>query len=283
MSPTPFKQQITQLLSELNRCHELCMAIRQNRKLGPTTDALDNLQSTLASDASSIQTSFVTLRKLLGSHMDLGDDSSRNALNRSIREVQSEIEPKLADIAYKRREKGETEVPGFRELTRKWKKIEESVDSTLEALGQRIEESKSTPPPKQHKTEPKPEKKSQQKPIQHKTDEVVISLKELDHLLEHMKNSWVEKSVAGKVLYVNCFDDKRSQWEKPEGFIRPLPVKTTKPTRVPTWEQQEQETGRRRTAREEERAWEERERQEREQRPRREQVRGDFWDSPHGW
>jgi hypothetical protein len=280
MSPTAFKQQVTQLVSELTRCWELCEAIRANRKLGPTTDALNRLQAGLKSSASSIQVEFTTIRKLVGSRFDLGDETSRHSLNRSIREVQSDIQTRLADIAYKRRESHDPELPGFRDLLRKWHRIEENVTYTLEDLGQRLEDAKVAPKPKpqpkpEAKPEPKPAKQEQPKtkPIPHKADEVVISLKELDHLLEHMKNSWVEKNVAGQILYVNAFDDRKSQWEKPDGFIKALP-KPTKPQKAPVWEEEKPTHKPKRTP-----TWE----QYKQPMPPRRPVREDFWANEHGW
>ena len=226
MSPTAFRQQVTQLISEVTRCHELCEAIRSNRRLGSTTEALDRLQAGLRSATTTIQTEFNTLRRVIGSRFDLGDETARNLLNRSIRELQIDIKTKLNDIAYPISSREYPELPGFRDLYRRWQRIEEDVIGTLETLARRLEQSAL-------KSEPKLALKPQPKPAP-KTDEVVISLKELDRLLDHMKNSWEERLVAGQILYVNTFDDKKQQWERPSGFIKAAPK--AKPVMTPTWD-----------------------------------------------
>ncbi|KAF4630476.1 hypothetical protein G7Y89_g7661 [Cudoniella acicularis] len=249
MSPSAFKQQVTQLISELTRCFELCDAIRANRRLGSTHEALDSLQYGLKESAHGIQLEFNALRKVIGSRMDLGDETARNSMNRAIREVQTSIQARLFDIAYRKRDREthDPELPGFRDLLRKVERIEDTASDTLEDLGQRFESEKQ----EAAKPKPQPQPKKEAPKPKPKTDEAIISLKELDYLINHMKNSWVEKSVAGKSLYVNVFDDKKTQWEKPEGFIKALP-RQPKPARTPTWEQQQ---------------------------PRR-PVREEFWDSP---
>jgi hypothetical protein len=156
--------------------------------------------------------------------MDLGDCRARNAMNRHILDVQTFIKPKLNDVAQPRRHRAhEVEFPGFGELLRQWRLIEDNVTCTLDTLSQRLDAKPSTQKPVQKPT--------------HKPEEVVISMKELDRFLDHMKNSWVEKIVAGKVLYVNCFDDKKSQWEKPStGYVKTTP-RPSRPSMTPSWDQ----------------------------------------------
>ena len=234
MSPSAFKQQVTQLLSEFNHCLELCNAVLANRRLGSTHQAMDNLQTGLTLSTQSISTEFNTLRKLIGSRMDLGDDTARNSLNRAIREVQSDIQSRLTDIAYPKvdHERREQKAPGFRELLKKLERIEYDVSLNLESLGQRLQAAKAPKP-----STPAPKKEEKLRP---KSEEVTVSLKELDHLMQHMKNSWVEKKVEGKSLFVNVFDDKKVSWERPEGFVKFLPA-PKKVVRTPTWEQEEQQ------------------------------------------
>lgn len=57
-----------------------------------------------------------------------------------------------------------------------------------------------------------------------KQDEIIINLKQFEKFTDHMKNSWAETLVADKILHVNQWDEKKNQWEPPNGgFIRPLP------------------------------------------------------------
>jgi len=245
MSPKAFKQQIDQLISELNNCYELCLAVRNNRRLGPTTDALDRLESGLKSGAHGIEVEFNDLRNIIGSRMDLGDDASRISLARSISDLQGDVQIRLSDIAYKR--KG-SEHPHFKDISGKWSRIEQDVTDTLVSLGKRLEVSAAkaeTPNP----AGPVP------RPVKHKTDELVIKMDQYDLLISHMKNSWVETVVAGRIVYANVYDTKLKQAEKPDGFIKALP-KIPKPARTPTWEREEQ---------------------------RRRPVREDSWNNQQGW
>ncbi|KAH6663371.1 hypothetical protein B0J14DRAFT_276883 [Halenospora varia] len=231
MSPVAFKQQVTQLNAELTRCYDYCDAVRSNRRLGSTHEALDKLQAGLKESIHGIQLEYNALRKVIGTRMDLGDDTARLAINAAIREVQVDIQSRLFNIAFKRRESNEPEMPGFKHLLKKVQTVEDHVAITLENLAQRFESEKTHVP----KPTPKPTPK---------TGEAIISLKELDILIKHMKNSWTEMAVSGtgKILYVNAFDDKIQQWEKPEGYIKKLPrsTKPAKPARTSTWEQRHQ-------------------------------------------
>jgi hypothetical protein len=228
MSSTAFRQQVAQLLSDLTRCDELCDAIQNNRRLGSTHESFDRLQDSLKSSAGEIQLQFNLLRKVIGSKMDQGDEKARSAMEISVRDTQMEIRAKLFDIAYKRRSgRDSPELPGFRDLLRRWRLIEREVTDTLQNLGQRLEEKKTD-----DKKEKKDKKKTTTKTYSVKStvedeeheenDEVTIRLKDLDTLLNHMKNSWVEKWVAGEILYVNKFDSAKTQWERPSGYIKEL-------------------------------------------------------------
>jgi hypothetical protein len=226
MSSTAFRQQVTQLLSDLARCYELCDAILKNRRLGSTHESFDRLQDSLKASASEIQLQFNLLRKVIGSKMDQGDEKARSAMQISVRETQMEVRAKLFDIAYKRRDgRDSPELPGFRDLLRRWRMIEREVTETLQDLGKRLEDKK---------TDDKKDKKATMKSYavrsatsdkyEHvdENEEVTIRLKDLDTLLNHMKNSWVEKWVAGEILYVNKFDAAKTQWERPTGYIKQL-------------------------------------------------------------
>ena len=237
MSPTAFKQQVAQLISHLTRCYELCDNIIANRRISERHEHLNNLRAGLKAACSAIQIEFNTLRKVLGSRMDLGDDPARHALNRNIRELEIDIEARLYDIASRRTDG----LPGFRDMLRKVQGIEDGSKDIIEDLGERLRAPPMPIPIARPTTTPKPtEKPATPRPATpkpKKTDEVVMSVKELEKLLSHVKSCWEERNVAGKTLYVNCFDDTRRQWERPEGFIKSLP-KVAKPPRTPSWEQE---------------------------------------------
>ncbi len=104
--------------------------------------------------------------------------------------------------------------------------LDSEVLSTFSGLKYRLEISA--------KDEPRP------KPIlkKTKTDEVIIGIKKLDAYMDHMKNSWVETEVDGKVFYVNVYDEKKKVWDQPKnGFIQLLP-KMERPKRRSTWEKE---------------------------------------------
>lgn len=176
--------------------------------------------------------------------MDLGDDIARYAIKANIREIELDIEKRLSDIANRRNDG----LPGFRDMLRHVERIEDSVADTLQSLGQRLER------PVEKKPEKKPEIPKPKTPKPKKQDEIIINLRELEKYTDHMKNSWAETLVAGQVLYVNCWDEKKSQWERPDGFIKTLP-KISKPPRVPSWDEQS----------------------------RRRPTREDTWNRPGGW
>jgi len=232
MSPTAFKLHVTHLVSVLKRCDELCEAIFTTRRIGSKHESLDRLQIGLKSSNQAIQIEFAALRKVFGSRFDLGDDISREALKSNIRATE-EIERRLVDIASRRNDG----LPGFRDMLRTIQRIEDSVTDNLAALGQRLERPVPAPKPAEKKPEKKPEKKEEKKP--RKSTEIAVSIKEWDRYIEHLKNSWSESLVSGRILYVNAFDESKNTWDMPRGgFIKTLPVAIPKPTtRVPAFEE----------------------------------------------
>jgi hypothetical protein len=230
MSPTPqaFKQQVLDLIAELRVCDTLIEAIRTNRRLG-TTEKLDRLQSSLSASQRTIESSFTSWRRIIGSRMDLGDESARAVLDRAIRDLQNTVQRKLKDVATNRvREKHEREVPGFGELWRRWIAIENTVISAIDTCGEHYE----CAPVQDNHTPPRPSPIHQYtpQPVQEPTrprvnpDEVVISIKDLVELRNHMKNSWVERSLGTRgTCFVNVFDENDVRWERPDGFVKCLP------------------------------------------------------------
>lgn len=225
MSPTAFKQQVSQLIAELEKCDDLCQAIRANRRVGSTTEALDLLQHDILSSATSIDSQFKTLRSIIGSRADLGDEVSRSNLNHSIRELQLTVQTRLSEVAYKRRgERDPIEVPGFRKLNERWVKIHFDVSETIESLGLRLKSKVETvtPKPVLKKTSPEPTTRVP------RYDESIISNGQLEDFIAHMKNSWEERESRGEIYYVNVFDRAKTQWERPTGaFIKALPARKT--------------------------------------------------------
>jgi len=115
MSQTAFKQHVTQVLSDLQRCTELCNIILQNRRVGSKHESLDRLQTGITAASKTITIEFNSFRAIFGSRFDTGDDISRHALKGVIRSVELDVEGKLEDIASKRNDG----LPGFRDMLRK--------------------------------------------------------------------------------------------------------------------------------------------------------------------
>ncbi|CAG8978949.1 hypothetical protein HYALB_00012345 [Hymenoscyphus albidus] len=286
MSPTALKQQITHLISELSTCYELCATIPSTRKLGSTHTSFDGLYTSLPLTIQTISAKSATLRKVIGSRMDLGDETSRNILTRAIKDVQTDIQPRLWNIAHpppRDRRSGEQQVPGFKDILRQVTAMEFDVCDALESLSLRLQASKPTPAPtstsapykantSQPVNETHPQTPRTRKPRE--GDEVLVNIKELTQLLEHLKASWVEYSSEGRKYYVNAFD-KTTTWERPEGgFVQSMPreretrrwtVREERPRR----DERERET-RRSTVREERPRWDERERER-------------IWEDGRGW
>jgi hypothetical protein len=155
MSPTAFKQQVNQLISHLTRCYELCDNIIANRRISERHEHLNNLRAGLKAACSAIQIEFNTLRKVLGSRMDLGDDPARHALNRNIRELEIDIEARLYDIASRRTDG----LPGFRDMLRRVQGIEDGSKDIIEDLGERLRAPPMPVPIPRPTTTPKPTEK----------------------------------------------------------------------------------------------------------------------------
>lgn len=241
MSPTAFKLHVTHLTSVFKRCDELCDAILAHRRTGKKHESLDSLQLGLKASTQAIQSEYTSLRKVFGSRFDLGDNIARESLKSSIRATE-EIERRLTDIANRRNDG----LPGFRDMSRTIERIEDGVADHLVALGQRLETpvklAERKPEKKQEKKPEKKEEKKEEKKSK-KTDEIVISIKEWDRYVEHLKNSWSESLVSGRILYVNAFDESRNTWDLPRGgFIKTLPIPVPKPTTRPFEERRPRET-----------------------------------------
>lgn len=74
-------------------------------------------------------------------------------------------------------------------------------------------------------------------PPPRKSDEIAVSLKEYDRLLEHMKNSWKEFVVDGEYLYVNVYDPEITQWEMPaNAYIKSRARPALRRARSPSYE-----------------------------------------------
>lgn len=245
MSPLSFKQQIAQLASELAKCSQLCQDIRLNRNIGSTHENLDCFQQALESAGCSLPNDYNTTRRAVGSAIDIGDERARYEMSQHILDVQMKIKPKLKDIAKpsRSRGKGEQVHPGFKELLRQWKSIYGDVQETILSLSRRIATSQSQTDD-DHST-PAPTPQSKPRPASKKTDEATISMKEFDHLLEHLKNSWEEVVVTGRIMYVNVFDRNQRTWERPTGaFIKSFPRPAPKPVRRGSYDRTSEMFGR---------------------------------------
>lgn len=182
--------------------------------------------------------------------MDLGDETSRNILNRAIRDLQADIQPRLRNIAHpprRDRSSGEPQVPGFKEIFRKISGVEWEVCDALESLSERLQAEKSKPV-----QNPVPEAKTRKS---RDGEEVLVNIKELTQLLDHLKASWIEYSSEGRKYYVNAFD-KTTTWERPEGAFIQSTLPSAAPVRASRTTTREQERSRRETREHRDRTWE---------------------------
>lgn len=232
MSPTAFTHQFTHLLAQISSSLDLCTTIPTTRRLGTTHHALDTLTSSLHTTTHSLTTEFSTLRALLGSRMDLGDDTARTALKTSIRAIEA-VKARLSDIAYPQgKERREDNLPGFRELARRVEAIEYESSRAIEALGQRV------------RAEKAPRKR-----------EGDGEAGELERLRAMVRNSWVEMVRGGERCWVNVADEKVVVYIRPvEGFVK-VEGKAKKVVRTPTWEQEQRQKERREDVWEDGRGW----------------------------
>jgi hypothetical protein len=212
--PTSFKFQVAQLQGELTRCIEFCQDIRANRHLEGTRN-IDNLERALESAEISIPNNFNAFCRIAGSQMEAGDNRARREMSESIMDVQQNIKAHLKDIAQPRHHgRHDRQRAGFKDMLTEWESIFRSVSSTMRSLSSRIEESRAAPAPRL----PEPKKKN--------TDDVTITMKEFDIMIEHQKNSWEEVILGGSLAYQNVFDKKRTVKDRPEGFVKLLPRAT---------------------------------------------------------
>ena len=223
MSPTAFQHQITDLVARLRRCREHCDAIAANRRISREHGNLDSLRAGLKTCSNSVWFEFNTLRDVLGPRMDLGDETARYAVSSNIRDLEASVEHKLRDIAARRNDGP----PGFKDILRKLERIEEKVKTAMNDLSSRLG-GIGPASTALMQLRPNPKIKSSKSKS--------VSFTEVDNLRDHLKDSWEEIRVGGSILYVNCYDKTKTQWTRPNGYIKRLP----KPSIVPVWKPQVQ-------------------------------------------
>lgn len=143
-------------------------------------------------------------------------------MNQHLRDIQTKITPKLVEIARPRRSRDAhgLQHPGFKILLGHWKGISNSLFMTMFDLSRRLNTATSAP------TEP---------------DEVILTRKEFDTLVSHMKNSWEETIDDDGYVYVNVHNSNLTRLEMPENaFIkryrvsRPVPAPAPRPSNLRT-------------------------------------------------
>lgn len=149
-------------------------------------------------------------------------------MDRYIVELQTKVKPKLQEIARPSRHRHGQAQPGFRELLGQWKSIYQEVSLTMLSLSRRIETAEAAP------AEPAVRFAA---PAPRKTDEITLSLKEFDHLMEHLKNSWDEVLVDGRYRYVNAHQPNTTRSDMPaNAYVKLLPRPAPRPARSPSYE-----------------------------------------------
>jgi hypothetical protein len=217
MSPTSLNHQVEDLVYELHECYKHCTAIRANRHVGSRHGHLDRLEDSLEDSRSTIKAQYDSLRYTVGSRMDFGDETARQAMNSCIRAVQTEIKTKLYDIAYR----SEIKEPGFSKILKSLKVIEESVMSNLTKLAQRLISSPESTIPASRPVPTTPAPRSVEVVLQ--PGEMVMPKELYEKLMRHMKNSWSEAlTTDGRTMYVNAWEPQNMQLDRPDGFVRRL-------------------------------------------------------------
>jgi hypothetical protein len=232
MSPTAFQHRVTELVAHLLRCREHCDAIAANRHISREHGNLDNLRAALKTCSNGVWFEFHALRNVLGSRMDLGDETARHALSHNIRDLEASVESRLRDIALRR-----VDGPaGFKDMLRRVERIEEKVKTAMIDLGGRLGHGARAlflaPVPAAATRMPAilvPSLPKRRATTKTKTKKVAFQ--EVDTLRHHLKESWEETLVGNRVLYVNCYDKKKTTLVRPNGYIKPLP----KPPVVPVF------------------------------------------------
>lgn len=232
MSPSAFEHQVSDLVSHLLTCREHCDRILANRRISREHGNLDNLRAVLKTCSNSVWFEFNALRNLFGSRMDRGDETARHSLRRNMRELQFDVEERLYDIA-SRRVDGPA---GFKDMFKRVERIEERVKTAMVDLGQRLSAGPAYSAPKPILIPIPPKVKKVKVPRGEKIDGAIVSVNEVGKLRGHMMNSWEETLIGNTVLYVNCYDRRKTQWVRPDGYIKPLPP-TAVPVRAPVWQQ----------------------------------------------
>lgn len=232
MSPAAFQHRVTDFMAILRRCREDCDAIVAFRHISHEHGNLDNLRAALNTSSSSVWFEFNSLRNLLGSRMDLGDETARHAMSSHIRDLEASVQTRLRNIALR----VIVGPAGFKDLLKKVERIGEKVKTTLIDLGVRLNRGARSPPlplpaPVRIVRSPtpvapaRPARKPSTKPKK-------VAFADDDNLRHHLKNSWEEIMVGNAILYVNCYDRTKTSWTRPNGFIKPL---ARRPAPTPVW------------------------------------------------
>lgn len=225
MSPRAFEQLLGQLTAEIEECDNLCQAIRRNRCVGSTTTALDGFQLDLLSMASKLNSKYREYRVANGSRMETGDDQARSELNNHIRDLQLTIQSRLLEIANNRipRNSNGMVSPHFGQLHERYLKICSGVATTINSLGIRFRSEKAfIARPEEYRSSPEREvRRSYRAEKVPRSDESIVLNRDLEKLVAHMKNSWVEiEDRSGRLAWENAFDSKILVHKRPSGFIK---------------------------------------------------------------
>lgn len=226
MSPAAFHHRVTDFVAHLLRCREYCDAIHANRFISGEHGRLENLRAALKTASNSVWFEFNALCNVLGSRMDLGDETARHALSHNTRDLEVIVELRLRDIALRRLDGP----AGFKDMMKRVERIEEKVKTAMIDLGGRLGHGSSralvpfAAPTAVMPSRPAailvpavPKRKVTTRAKKVKFVEVDNSSR------NHLKDSWEETLVGNTVLYVNCFDRTKTTWVRPNGYIKPLP------------------------------------------------------------
>ncbi|RDW60702.1 hypothetical protein BP6252_12085 [Coleophoma cylindrospora] len=163
----PFRVHLTHFLGLLTNCYNLCHHIRQNRRLGRTHNALDNLQQVLFASINKLQDQFNSLHQQYQAHLDLGDERAKRVLLSKYNDLEG-VAARLDAIAFKYERLGRhgdgkrrVETPGFREMGRRCEIAVREVAIDVGELARRLEKSAKVPRQSQPQLNPQAQKTPQ--------------------------------------------------------------------------------------------------------------------------
>lgn len=211
------------VLDSIDVIDTFCSAIRENRNLGPSTPALDSLESFLEDSRRRILANVKFLHEKYGGSLDNHSDSAISLLLDCSKSMQVELIPKLRRIALRQNTQyaGRMENPHFDDIMDEFKGLDNHIYDSFRSINRRMggDDSDLRSAPKSSSLlqgGSRTEKKFG-------LGEVAVDSKLHDELLKLAENCWVEQVIQGRLVWVNVADSEKVRQQRPENaFIKEL-------------------------------------------------------------